>query len=74
MNIETQRESASNRPSDRGTACTPQEWAALAKIASGQRDISQQDMRRLFMLGLVERECGVVRLTRYGRTVLGSPE
>lgn len=52
-------------------SCTPQELEALVKIASGDVRIGQENMRRLFMLRLVDREAGVVRLTREGRLLLG---
>ena len=51
--------------------CTPDEREALVKVASGDTRISREHMRRLFMLRLVERELGVVQLTREGRQLLG---
>lgn len=51
-----------------------EEWAALAKVASGRRDISREQMRSLFMLGLVERRAGIVCLTQHGRLTLGLSE
>jgi hypothetical protein len=50
---------------------TPEEREALAKIADGNCAISQEHMRRLFMMRLVERPLGRVQLTREGRQVLG---
>ena len=57
----------------RGTPRTPEEWAALAKVASGQTDVSKEDLRRLFMLGLVDRQLSRVCLSDHGRSVLGLP-
>jgi hypothetical protein len=50
---------------------TPQELNVLGKVASGDTRIGQENMRRLFMLRLVDREAGVVQLTREGRLALG---
>ena len=52
-------------------ACTPDELQALARVATGDVKIGQENMRRLFMLRLVDREAGVVQLTREGRLALG---
>jgi hypothetical protein len=54
-----------------GCPRTSEEWAALAKIAAGQADLSKNELRCLFMLGLVERQLGSVRLTHHGRETLG---
>jgi len=54
-----------------GTPRTPDEWAALAKIASGQKDLSKDELRELFVLGLVDRQLGHIRLSAHGRSVLG---
>jgi len=53
---------------------TPAEREALVKIASGETRIPQEQMRRLFMLRLVERQLGRVQLTREGRRFLGLAE
>ncbi len=58
----------------RGTPRTPEEWAALAKVACGEPGVSRDDLRRLFMLGLVDRQLGRVCLSDHGRTVLGLQE
>ena len=58
----------------RGTPRTAEEWAALAKIASAQSDISKETLRRLFMLGLVHRQFGRVCLTEHGRSTLRLPD
>ena len=55
----------------RGTPRTSEEWAALAKIASGQLDLSRDELRRLFMLGLVDRQLGRICLSTHGRATLG---
>jgi hypothetical protein len=57
----------------RGTPSTPEDWAALAKIANGRSALSKDELRRLFMLGLVERQLGRVCLTQHGRATLGLP-
>jgi hypothetical protein len=58
----------------RGSPRTPEEWAALATIASGDAGISKDALRELFVLGVVERVLGRVRLSEHGRAVLGSPQ
>lgn len=58
----------------RGTPRTPEEWAALAKVGCGEPHVSRDDLRRLFMLGLVDRQLGRVCLSDHGRTVLGLQE
>ncbi|HYC44643.1 MAG TPA: hypothetical protein VED01_04065 [Burkholderiales bacterium] len=55
----------------RGSPRTSEEWAALAKIAAGHPNLSKDELRRLFMLGLVERQLGRVCLTHHGRETLG---
>ena len=55
----------------RGTPRTSDEWAALAKVASGQLDLSRDELRRLFMLGLVDRQLGRICLSMHGRATLG---
>ena len=52
-------------------SCTPQELESLVKVASGNTHIGQENMRRLFMLRLVDRVAGVVQLTAEGRHLLG---
>ena len=54
-----------------GTPRTSEEWAALAKVASGHGKLSRGELRRLFMLGLVERQLGRLCLSSHGRSVLG---
>ena len=56
----------------RGTPRTPEEWAALAKIASGETDVGKHALRELFLLGLVDRQLCRVCLSEHGRDVLGS--
>ena len=55
-------------------ACAAEDWSALAKIADGQFNIAREHLRRLFYLGLVERQCGILRLSAQGRSVLGLPD
>lgn len=50
------------------------EWSALAKIASGQAGISKEELRGLFMCGLVERQLGRVCLSEHGRITLGAAQ
>ena len=57
----------------RGDPRTSDDWAALAKMASGHTALTREELRRLFMLGLVERRLGYVCLTQHGRTKLGLP-
>ena len=57
----------------RGIPRTPDEWAALAKVASGHGGVSKAELRSLFMLGLVERQLGRICLSAHGRTTLGMP-
>lgn len=58
----------------RGLPRTSDEWAALARIASGQFNITREQLRELFMLGLVERQLGRICLSRHGRSTLGLAE
>ena len=58
----------------RGTPRSSDEWAALAKVASGQLDLSREELRRLFMLGLVDRQLGRICLSTHGRATLGLSE
>jgi hypothetical protein len=53
-----------------GIPRTATEWAALKTISSGDANVSKHDLRRLFMLGLVERQLGHVCLTKHGREML----
>jgi hypothetical protein len=55
----------------RGVPRTSEEWAALAKVASGKLDLSREELRRLFMLGLVDRQLGRICLSMHGRATLG---
>ena len=57
----------------RGEPRTSEDWAALAKIASGHTALTRDELRRLFMLGLVERRLGYICLTQHGRAKLGLP-
>ena len=57
----------------RGIPRTSDEWSALAKIASGHGRVSKEELRALFMLGLVERQLGRICLSEHGRTTLGMP-
>jgi len=54
-----------------GSPRTSDEWTALARVASGQAGVSKEELRGLFMLGLVERQLGRVCLSEHGRTTLG---
>ena len=56
-----------------GKPRTSQEWAALARVASGQTDITREELRCLFMLGLVDRRWGRICLSEHGRITLGLP-
>jgi len=58
----------------RGIPRTSEEWAALAKIASGHPHLTKAELRRLFMLGLVDRQLGRVCLSKHGRDTLGLPD
>lgn len=58
----------------RGLPGTSEEWAALAKVASGHPNLSREELRRLFMLGLVDRQLGRICLSTHGRTTLGLRE
>jgi hypothetical protein len=69
--LQRARESIANDSLNGGMSCTPEDRAALSKVSAGQKDISQQSLRRLFMLGLVKREFGVVCLTPHGLRTLG---
>jgi hypothetical protein len=55
----------------RGAPRSSEEWAALAKIASGQLNLTKDELRRLFMLGLVDRQLGRICLSGHGRATLG---
>ena len=57
----------------RGKPRTSEEWAALARIASGRSDVPRQILRELFMLGLVDRQLGRLCLSDHGRHMLGLP-
>ena len=54
-----------------GVPRTSEECAALAKVASGQLNLTRDELRRLFMLGLVDRQLGRVCLNLHGRATLG---
>jgi len=51
--------------------CSIEEHEALVKIANGNEAVGRENMRRLFMLRLVERQLGRVQLTRAGEHLLG---
>ena len=53
-----------------GIPRTPAEWKALAKVARGDTHVSKNELRRLFMLGLVERQLGDLCLSKHGREML----
>lgn len=55
----------------RGTPRTAEEWAALAKVASGAQNLTKDELRRLFMLGLVDRHLERITLSKHGRAILG---
>ena len=57
----------------RGVPRTSEEWSALARIASGRTDVNKEELRQLFMLGLVDRQLGRVCLSDHGRATLGLP-
>ena len=61
----------SNPVSYCGAPRTPEDWAALAKVASGESNLTREELRRLFMLGLVDRRLGRVCLSTHGRATLG---
>jgi hypothetical protein len=58
----------------RGIPRTSEEWAALAKVASGYPNLTKEELRRLFMLGLVDRQLGRICLSAHGRNTLGLGE
>ena len=60
-----------DRFSYRAAPRTSEDWAALAKVASGQASLTRGELRRLFMLGLVDRQLGRVCLSTHGRATLG---
>jgi len=62
---------ATGRPHLRGVPRTADEWTALAKVGSGERDIPPSQCARLVSLGLVLTVSGVPALTRHGRFTLG---
>jgi hypothetical protein len=53
-----------------GIPRTPAEWKALAKVGRGDARVSKNELRRLFMLGLVDRQLGDICLTKHGRDML----
>ena len=55
----------------RGTPRTSEEWAALAKVARGDQSLTREELRRLFMLGLVDRQVDRIRLSKHGCEILG---
>jgi hypothetical protein len=56
----------------RGTPRTSEEWAALAKVASGEQNLTKDELRRLFMLGLVDRHLERITLSKHGRAMLAA--
>jgi hypothetical protein len=57
----------------RGAPRTPEEWTALVKVGSGEKDIRPEQCARLRALGLVLTVAGTPALTRHGRFTLGLP-
>ena len=57
----------------RGAPRTSEEWTALVKVGSGERDIPRELCARLLALGLVITVSGTPALTRHGRYTLGLP-
>ena len=55
----------------RGAPRTSEEWTALVKVGSGERDIPSELCARLLALGLVITVSGTPALTRHGRYTLG---
>jgi len=55
----------------RGVPRTSEEWTALVKVGSGEKDISAHLCARLLALGLVVTVSGTPALTRHGRFTLG---
>ena len=53
-----------------GMPRTAAEWSALTRIAEGNSNVSKGQLRRLFLLGLVERQLGRLCLTKHGREML----
>ena len=53
-----------------GVPRTALEWAALKKVSHGASELSKAELRRLFILGLVERQFGEISLTKHGREML----
>ena len=71
----TQRRPASAAPNvRRGVPRTAEEWTALVKVGSGERDIPAAQCSRLVAMGLVLTVSGVPALTRHGRFTLGLPD
>lgn len=58
----------------RGVPRTAEEWTALVKVGSGEKDIPAEQCARLLALGLVLTISGSPTLTRHGRFTLGLPE
>ena len=69
-----QRRAAPGSPVVRGVPRTAEEWTALVKVGSGERDIPAAQCSRLVALGLVLTVSGVPSLTRHGRFTLGLPD
>ena len=57
----------------RGVPRTTEEWTALVKVGSGEKDIPPAQCARLLELGLVLTVSGTPALTRHGRFTLGLP-
>ena len=53
-----------------GIPRTAGEWSALLRIAEGNSNVSKGELRRLFLLGLVERQLGRLCVTKHGREML----
>ena len=57
----------------RGVPRTSEEWTALVKVGSGEKDIPAESCARLRAMGLVVTISGIPALTRHGRFTLGLP-
>ena len=66
-------DAASGATPQRGVPRTSEEWTALVKVGSGEKDIPAEQCARLRALGLVLTVSGTPALTRHGRFTLGLP-
>jgi hypothetical protein len=67
------RVARADAPNRRGVPRTTDEWTALVKVGSGEKDIPPAQCARLLELGLVLTVSGTPALTRHGRFTLGLP-